>query len=1441
MKRSCIKLLSFVFVFIFTLSMVPFDAISDMFGHVLPIASANMAQTENQNKTKKSDDMIPIYSVPKQVTTTYFIVYNANGGTGAPGKQIKSENQDIIIPDQQPIKTGWTFIGWGYSSSSDSVAYKPGATYSENKSRTLYALYRPNFFGDVNGDGVADLTDIEIINKFRRNIIELTNRQQIAADVNLSGEIDIQDMVCINNYRLNYVDRLPADLLAEVSFIPPTKRIYKLNEELDTSGAAVQFTNKDNPEVSYSLNDDLVFSGFDSSSAEKKNMTVLFEVWSDTFEIDVRSPYLLTYNASGGTGAPSSQSFYSGESVILSKKIPTKNGYAFIGWADSANAVIINYFGGNEYYFSGNKTLYAVWTIFGDIDADGKISDSDLLRVSRYAAGLDTSLSEYQKICADVNGDRKITSEDSDIISQYLVQSIKGFPIHERKIQLCVASDVKKQYNIGENLILGEQVFLQYPGNACLPVSGYKVSGYDKTKPGKQTVTVTFGVWSATYEVEVIASSESYTLSFDALGGSGAPEPMTGAVTYTIPATVPTRFGNIFQGWQFLNSSGQYIYYHPGEKITLTKDTILNASWGGSSFSGSGRTLSAYIDDPGETYYEGYTPDASGKYVLYVTDSVDARVWLYDSNGNQLAECKKCNDSRAFRLEYTLTKGEKYFYVFRYNSNTAKGNISYTFGPVYTIAFNATGGKAEPDPQTKDWGWDTEINSDKPSKAFSLSFDANGGFISPSSVTYLCPFNNWNTKPDGSGTAYDPGDEYTDDADVTLYAQWENPIAGELEKPTREGYLFDGWYTAEDGGEEITEDFEVSGDITTYARWVEEPDEFTVSYDANGGEAAPEDQIKTEGRDLTLSEEIPVKVYTISYDSTGGSTEDDSKTVDCIFRYWDSEPDGTGREYDPGDEYTDDADITLYAQWENPVAGELEKPTRVGYLFDGWYTAEDGGEKITEDFEISGDITAYARWVEETDEFTVSFDANGGDEAPEDQIKIEGTDLTLSEKIPEKKYVITYDSTGGRTENEEKTVDCTFIDWNSKPDGSGTVYAPGVEYSDDADVTLYAQWKNPVAGVLEDPIRDGYVFDGWYTAEDGGEEITESFEVTEDIMVYAHWVAEENSIFLAGDINGDGVVNNKDLTRLMKYLSGEDVYVVEKALDVNGDGSCNNKDLTRLMKYLAGEDVKIYYDKNAGESEKMYYVPVSISTQSEAGTNEQALWQWGESDVSVSLKDEKSPERVRSILFDDDGRLLSATGTDTVFEIECGVQYEFKYNDAVLDSVVRTKEPLQQMDNAADYITTSTLLFNENGLLSKYTTEEDTSFSDFSIEYDEIGRVVSISGGDSGGSFAITYSYSNDRYDSADDSQSGVSEYYYNGEGKLIQVDGEDGYIEYEYDEHGNVIRIIDDIYASEIQIRYEQATYAQYQAFLAIMNCNLDFVTPNEKISSFYRGFLMN
>ncbi len=92
---------------------------------------------------------------------------------------------------------------------------------------------------------------------------------------------------------------------------------------------------------------------------------------------------------------------------------------------------------------------------------------------------------------------------------------------------------------------------------------------------------------------------------------------------------------------------------------------------------------------------------------------------------------------------------------------------------------------------------------------------------------------------------------------------------------------------------------------------------------------------------------------------------------------------------------------------------------------------------------------------------------------------------------------------------------------------------------------------------------------------------------TETLDALGHYDNDDNNIcddcgkpmpptHTPGDINGDGVVNNKDLNRLMKKLAGENVECVDAALDVNGDGVVNNKDLNRLMKKLAGENVEIY-------------------------------------------------------------------------------------------------------------------------------------------------------------------------------------------------------------------------------------------------------------------------
>ncbi len=84
-----------------------------------------------------------------------------------------------------------------------------------------------------------------------------------------------------------------------------------------------------------------------------------------------------------------------------------------------------------------------------------------------------------------------------------------------------------------------------------------------------------------------------------------------------------------------------------------------------------------------------------------------------------------------------------------------------------------------------------------------------------------------------------------------------------------------------------------------------------------------------------------------------------------------------------------------------------------------------------------------------------------------------------------------------------------------------------------------------------------------------------------------------------GDINGDGNVNTKDLTRLLKFVSGEDVEVVAVTLDTNGDGNVNTKDLSRLMGYLSGDPNKPLPD--IGCSHEMTATPASEATCTEEG------------------------------------------------------------------------------------------------------------------------------------------------------------------------------------------------------------------------------------------------
>ena len=68
-------------------------------------------------------------------------------------------------------------------------------------------------------------------------------------------------------------------------------------------------------------------------------------------------------------------------------------------------------------------------------------------------------------------------------------------------------------------------------------------------------------------------------------------------------------------------------------------------------------------------------------------------------------------------------------------------------------------------------------------------------------------------------------------------------------------------------------------------------------------------------------------------------------------------------------------------------------------------------------------------------------------------------------------------------------------------------------------------------GDLESPKRDGYTFTGWYTAANGGTQITKDtkVEVTSDQTIYAHWTANSYAVTFNAD-GGTVTANTKTVT-----------------------------------------------------------------------------------------------------------------------------------------------------------------------------------------------------------------------------------------------------------------------------------------------------------------------
>ena len=340
----------------------------------------------------------------------------------------------------------------------------------------------------------------------------------------------------------------------------------------------------------------------------------------------------------------------------------------------------------------------------------------------------------------------------------------------------------------------------------------------------------------------------------------------------------------------------------------------------------------------------------------------------------------------------------------------------------------------------------------------------------------------------------------------------------------------------------------------------------------------------------------------------GGKGTLKANTFTCegkIFAGWATSAGGAVA-YEDGAAITTETDLDLYAVWSDAYTVTLRNgdtdttvlvpqnsaigsripadPTKKGYTFEGWFNGE---EKLTAETVISGDVTYTAQWSPIT--YTIAFSGGEGGQGAMDSISA------------------TYDQEVTLPKNTFTRPGYYFNGWSTSSGASSGSYADekpvkNLTTKQGETVTLYAAWYGLPVNVtlhpnydgaengtrtcivgsnynyilkegggtkfdaIEDPVRTGYIFDGWFDAAEGGNAVGPSYKFTavdaeNGFHLYAHWT---KGITVHFDGNGyKNTLKDKTVTPDKVFSSLPSLssyyYPANKALDgwyiKNADGS----------------------------------------------------------------------------------------------------------------------------------------------------------------------------------------------------------------------------------------------------------------------------------------------
>ena len=318
---------------------------------------------------------------------------------------------------------------------------------------------------------------------------------------------------------------------------------------------------------------------------------------SDQYDltITVKSPLTISYDANGGSNAPSSQQKCYGININLQGKGSlARTGYTTDGWATSSTGGKAYDFGGT---YSGNSStkLYAHWnlvnysisytlnggSVTGNPTSYNVTTNTFTLKnptrtgytFAGWTGSNGTTKQTTVQIAKGSTGDKSYTANWT--ANQYTITLDP---------QGGTGGDASKTATFGS-----ATPTVNIPGRNGYSFGGYYTgkngSGTQYLKPDANNTATSVRNWDIASNTTLYAkwNARTYTVTFDQQGGNGGTASATATFDANMPAaTMPTRTGYTFQGYYDATSGGTLYYNADGTSARTWNKTAaatLYARW----------------------------------------------------------------------------------------------------------------------------------------------------------------------------------------------------------------------------------------------------------------------------------------------------------------------------------------------------------------------------------------------------------------------------------------------------------------------------------------------------------------------------------------------------------------------------------------------------------------------------------------------------------------------------------------------------------------------------------------------------------------------------------------------------------------------------------------------------------------------------------------------